>query len=79
MKWFGFVLSILLPGLCPGKERAAAAAARAGTTTAPQVELWHLRMPAARVCAEQMKDYSDQFGEKGDFSPSVYPQGSISS
>lgn len=45
----------------------------------PQVKLWHLHVPAAQACAEQMKDYSDQFGEKGDFSPSVHPQGSISS
>lgn len=38
-----------------------------------------LQVPAARLRRQRMKDYGDQFGEKGDFSPSVHPQGSISS
>jgi len=38
-----------------------------------------LLVPAAWLHSEQMKDYGDQFGEKGDFSLSVHPQGSISS
>lgn len=71
VQWFGFVLCILLP-VSPQELLTSG-------HTGPQVELWHLRVPAAPACAEQMKDYSDQFGEKGDFSPSVHPQGSISS
>lgn len=71
VQWSGFVLCILLPVSLRGLY--------ASGHADPQVKLWHLHMPAAQACAEQMKDYSDQFGEKGDFSLSVHPQGSISS
>ncbi|KAJ7403239.1 hypothetical protein BTVI_79131 [Pitangus sulphuratus] len=46
----------LARGLVPGKEQVAPGGTIPAGQAAPQVELWHLHVPAAQVCAEQMKD-----------------------